>query len=170
MPHLLDFLEGNGTMLNKHYTVLISHTAGGILASLTGLNPDRMGATVTNSYDYYNPATGKATFTSAFKYWTAPVAGGVDDLPNMVNADTGTPKNTPAPWVSYTRAGCDVGNVSVANTVLENNNAVLTPATTLTVAAAAGATSVLTGAANGHEEQLIWQGQDLLERAAALAS
>ena len=28
---------------------------------------------------------------------------------------------SPAPWVSYTRDGCDVGNVSVANTVLENN-------------------------------------------------
>src|SRR5262249_5536482 len=41
-------------------------------------------------------------------------------LPNMVNGDTGTARTTPAPWVSYTRAGCDVGNVSVANTVLEN--------------------------------------------------
>jgi hypothetical protein len=39
----------------------------------------------------------------------------------MVNGDSGQAKNTPAPWVSYTRAGCDVGNVSVANTVLENN-------------------------------------------------
>jgi hypothetical protein len=27
MPHLLNFLKGNGTVLNKHYTVLISHTA-----------------------------------------------------------------------------------------------------------------------------------------------
>jgi hypothetical protein len=27
---------------------------------------------------------------------------------------------TPAPWVPFTRAGCDVGNVSTANTVLEN--------------------------------------------------
>ena len=150
MPHLLSFLEGNGTMLDKHYTILISHTGGGILSSLTGLYPDRMGTTVSNSYDYYNPATGKATFTSAFKYWTAPVAGGVDNLPNMVNGDSGTPKNTPAPWVSYTRAGCDVGNVSVANTVLENNGAVITPATTLTAAAAAGATSITVASANGY--------------------
>jgi len=142
MPHLLNFLKNNGTVSNKHYTVLISHTAGGILSSLTGLYPDRMGATVTNSYDYYNPATGKATFTSAFKYWTAPVAGGIDDLPNMVNGDSGTPKMAPAPWVSYTRAGCDVGNVSVANTVLENNSAILTPPTTLAAAAAAGATNI----------------------------
>jgi hypothetical protein len=141
MPHLLNFLRDNGTVLNKHYTVLISHTAGGILSSLTGLYPDRMGTTVTNSYDYYQP-NGKATFTSAFKYWTAPVAGGVDNTPNMVNGDSGQPKNTPAPWVSYTRAGCDVGNVSVANTVLENNNAVISNATTLAAPAPAGASNI----------------------------
>lgn len=120
MPHLYDFLKGNGTLLNKHYTVLISHTAGGITASLTGLYPDRMGITVSNSYDYYNPSTGIPTYTSGFKYWTAPVAAPVDPRPNMIT--TGG-KNTPAPWVTYTRAGCDVGNVSVANTVLENATA-----------------------------------------------
>ena len=120
MPHLLNFLEGNGTVLNKHYTILISHTAGGILSSLTGLYPDRMGITVSNSYDYYPPSQ-VPTFTSAFKYWTAPAAT-ADSLPNMVNGDSGAPKTAPAPWVSYTRAGCDVGNVSVANTVLENNS------------------------------------------------
>jgi hypothetical protein len=119
MPHLLNFLKDNGTVLNKHYTVLISHTAGGILSSLTGLYPDRMGTTVSNSYDYYR-ADGTPTFTSAFKYWTAPVSSPADNLPNMVNGDSATAKTTPAPWVSYTRAGCDVGNVSVANTVLEN--------------------------------------------------
>jgi hypothetical protein len=118
MPNLLNFLRNQGTVLNKHYTILISHTAGGILSSLTGLNPDRIGITVSNSYDYYNTATpALPTFTSAFKYWTSPVLA-TDTLPNMIT-DGG--KNTPAPWVSYTRAGCDVGNVSVANTVLENN-------------------------------------------------
>ncbi|TMM13471.1 MAG: hypothetical protein E6F98_06090 [Actinobacteria bacterium] len=117
MPNLLNFLENNGTVLNKQYTILISHTAGGITSSLTGLYPDRMGITVSNSYDYYH-SSGIPTFTSAFKYWTAPVASD-DTLPNMVT--TGS-KNTPAPWVSYTRDGCDVGNVSVANTVLENNS------------------------------------------------
>ena len=119
MPHLLNFLKDNGTVLNKHYTILISHTAGGILSSLTGLYPDRMGATVSNSYDYYR-ADGTPTFSSSFKYWTAPVSSPADSLPNMVNGDSGSPKTAPAPWVSYTRAGCDVGNVSVANTVLEN--------------------------------------------------
>jgi arylsulfatase A-like enzyme len=120
MPHLYNFLKGNGTLLDKHYTVLISHTAGGITSSLTGLYPDRMGITESNSYDYYDTSTGIPTFTSAFKYWTAPVSSPVDTHPNMIT--TGG-KNTPAPWVTYTRAGCDVGNVSVANTVLENATA-----------------------------------------------
>lgn len=120
MPHLYNFLKGNGTLLNKQYTVLISHTAGGITSSLTGLYPDRMGINVSNAYNYYDPSTGVSTYTSAFKYWTAPVDASVDNLPNMIT--TGG-KNTPAPWVTYTRAGCDVGNVSAANTVLENAKA-----------------------------------------------
>src|SRR5689334_520331 len=90
MPHLLNFLKGNGTVLNKQYTILISHTAGGILSSLTGLYPDRQGVTVSNSYDYYHPS-GVPTFTSGFKYWTSPVST-TDTLPNMVNGDSGTPK------------------------------------------------------------------------------
>src|SRR5215471_17890387 len=150
MPNLYNFLKNDGTLLNKHYTVLISHTTGGITSSLTGLYPDRMGITVSNSYDYYQP-NGKATFTSAFKYWTAPVAGGVDNLPNMVNGDSGMPKNTPAPWVTYTRAGCDVGNVPVANTVLENNNAVTISGgpTPLTAIAPAGTNVLSVASASG---------------------
>jgi hypothetical protein len=38
----------------------------------------------------------------------------------MVTGDSGIPKNTPAPWVPYTRAGCDYGAVALANVVLEN--------------------------------------------------
>src|SRR5712691_12829696 len=79
MPNLLNFLESNGTVLNKQYTILISHTAGGILSSLTGLYPDRQGVTVSNSYDYYRP-DGTPTFTSAFKYWNAPVNSPNDTL------------------------------------------------------------------------------------------
>jgi hypothetical protein len=149
MPNLLNFLESNGTMLNKQYTILISHTAGGILSSLTGLYPDRMGVTVSNSYDYYQ-ANGVPTFTSAFKYWTAPVAAPADTLPNMVNGDSGTAQTAPAPWVTYTRDGCDVGNASVANTVLENNNAVLTPKNTLAAAAAAGDTNIKVASVSGY--------------------
>jgi hypothetical protein len=118
MPHLLDFLTSNGTLFTNDHTILISHTAGGILSSLTGLYPDRNGQTVSNSYDFYRE-NGTPTFTTSFKYWTAPVDGADDSKPNMI-ADTG--KNTPAPWVPFTRAGCDVGGVATANMELENNS------------------------------------------------
>src|SRR6476646_7363898 len=39
MPNLLNFLKSNGTVLANDHTILISHTAGGILTSLTGLYP-----------------------------------------------------------------------------------------------------------------------------------
>jgi hypothetical protein len=118
MPHLLNFLTSNGTLFTNDHTVLISHTAGGILSSLTGLYPDRQGQTVSNSYDYY-PASKIPNFTSSFKYWTDPVAA-LDSLPNMI---TDGQKNTPAPWVPYTRAGCDFGGVATANIELESNSA-----------------------------------------------
>jgi hypothetical protein len=118
MPHLLDFLQKNGTLFTNDHTILISHTAGGILSSLTGLYPDRQGQTVSNSYDYF-PASKKPAFTSSFKYWTNPVDPVADTLPNMIT-DTG--KTTPAPWVPFTRAGCDVGGVGTANIELENNS------------------------------------------------
>ncbi|HEY7691925.1 MAG TPA: hypothetical protein VH816_06240 [Gaiellaceae bacterium] len=117
MPHLLGFLESNGTLFTNDHTILISHTAGGILSSLTGLYPDRNGVTVSNSYGYFTPA-GTPAFTAAFKYWTSPVDGADDSKPNMIT-DTG--KTTPAPWVPFTRAGCDVGGVGTANIELENN-------------------------------------------------
>src|ERR671935_279565 len=97
--------------------LLGSHTAGGILSSLTGLYPDRNGQTVSNSYDYYQN-NGIPTFTSSFKYWTDTVDGSDDSLPNMVG-DGG--QTAPAPWVTYTHAGCNVGGVSAANIELENN-------------------------------------------------
>ncbi len=122
MPHLLSFLKSNGTLFTNDHTILISHTAGGILSSLTGLYPDRTGQTVTNSYDYY-PASKIPTFTSSFKYWTSPVDPVNDTLPNMI---TDGQKNTPAPWVPFTRAGCDVGGVGTANIELENNSTAAT--------------------------------------------
>jgi hypothetical protein len=118
MPHLLSFLESNGTLFTNDHTILISHTAGGILSSLTGLYPDRQGQTVSNSYDFYRN-TGVPTFSSSFKYWTSPVDGTDDSTPNMIT-DTG--KTTPAPWVPFTRAGCDFGGVGTANLELENNS------------------------------------------------
>src|SRR5438034_11380724 len=119
MPHLLNFLTSNGTLMTNDHTILISHTAGGILSSLTGLYPDRQGQTVSNSYFYYSP-TGTPRFSTSFKYWTDLVddsTGTRDSLPNMVFDGH---KNTPAPWVPFTRAGCDFGGVSTANIELEN--------------------------------------------------
>jgi hypothetical protein len=123
MPHLLNFIRGNGTLMTNHHTVLISHTANGILTSFTGLYPDRHGQAVSNSYRYFK-TDGSTAFSTSFKYWTDLVDDtGIppaDPLPNMVNGDSGTPKTTPAPWVPYRRAGCDFGAVASANIVLEN--------------------------------------------------
>ncbi len=118
MPHLLSFLKQNGTLFTNDHTILISHTAGGILSSLTGLYPDRNGQTVSNSYDYFDAAK-NPHFTGSFKYWTNPVDPTNDPLPNMI---TDGQKTTPAPWVPFTRAGCDVGGVGTANIELENNS------------------------------------------------
>jgi hypothetical protein len=126
MPHLLNFIENNGTMLTNDHTVLISHTATGILTSLTGVYPDRMGQPVSNSFRYFTPSGATRTGVS-FAYWTAPLfdpagppfppAGQTDLTPEMINEHG---KIAPAPWVPYTRAGCDVGAVATANTILEN--------------------------------------------------
>src|SRR5262249_15697866 len=126
MPNLLNFIRGNGTLLTNDHTVLISHTANGILTNLTGVYPDRHGQAVANSYRYFRIPTGTTASSSSFKYWTDLVDDTgpppADPLPNMVTPDplSGLPKNTPAPWVPYTRAGCDFGAVALANVVLEN--------------------------------------------------
>ena len=69
MPNLLNFLKGNGTLLTNDHTILISHTAGGILSSLTGLYPDRTGRPSRTATTTTAP-TATPTFTSSFKYWT----------------------------------------------------------------------------------------------------
>jgi hypothetical protein len=115
MPHLLNFMRGQGTLLSNDHTVLIAHTAGGILSTLTGVYPDRTGIAVSNSYRTFNP-DGSSSFASAFGYWTDPVSAS-DSAFNMVTPDG---HNAPAPWVPFTRAGCNFGSVSTANTILEN--------------------------------------------------
>jgi len=122
MPHLLNFIKRNGTLLANDHTVLISHTATGILTSLTGVYPDRMGQPVSNSYKYFTP-TGAVRTGVSFAYWTAPqfdpAPGATDFTPEMIN-ELG--KIAPAPWAPFTRAGCDFGAVATANTILENTS------------------------------------------------
>jgi hypothetical protein len=126
MPHLLNFIKSNGTMMANDHTVLISHTATGILTSLTGVYPDRMGQPVSNSFRYFTPSGASRTGVS-FAYWTAPLydpagppfppPGQTDFTPTMIDENG---KVAPAPWVPFTRGGCDFGAVATANTILEN--------------------------------------------------
>jgi hypothetical protein len=134
MPNLLHFFEDNGTFLSNSHTPLIAHTADDILTTLTGLYGDRQGMPISNSYRYFNP-NGTTDSAGSFAYWTDPVfdtaANPSDTNPSMVYSPVppATAKSpiapdttTPAPWVPYTRAGCDVGGVSTANIELENNS------------------------------------------------
>lgn len=135
MPHLLQFIEQNGTLLSNNHTPLIAHTADDSLTTYTGLYGDRHGMPISNSYQAYN-ADGTTDPAGSFAYWTDPVFDtastpnvGHDTNPSMVYAPappaTANPTlppavTTPAPWVPFTRAGCNVGDVSTANMVLEN--------------------------------------------------
>ncbi len=114
MPNLLNFIENNGTMVSHNFTPLISHTANDIVTTLTGLYPDQQGLTVANSYGFFRP-NGTDGFTSAFQYWTDKIGDGT------FNNVTASGTNTPAPWVPFTRAGCNVGGISTANIEMENN-------------------------------------------------
>jgi len=121
MPHLLNFLTDNGALLSNHHTPLIAHTATDILTSLTGVYGDRHGQPVSNSYRYFNP-DGTSNGASSFAYWTDPVAAfgsapATDTTPTMIAPNGGI---APAPWVPFTRAGCNVGGVATANIELEN--------------------------------------------------
>jgi hypothetical protein len=124
MPHLLNFIKSNGILLTNHHTPLISHTATDILTTLTGVYGDRHGVPVSNSFRYFLP-TGTSNTGVSFAYWTDPLfdpslpASPTDTAYNMLTPDG---HNAPAPWVPYTRAGCNFGAVSTANIVLENNS------------------------------------------------
>jgi len=135
MPNLLQFIENNGTMLSNNHTPLIAHTANDILTTFSGLYGDRHGMPISNGYNTYNP-DGTTDPAGSFAYWTDPVfdeasppTAGHDVNPGMVYSGsppaTTTPAPapntiTPAPWVPFTRAGCDVGDVATANQELEN--------------------------------------------------
>ena len=115
MPHLLNFLQENGTVSGNHFTPLISHTAQDIVTTLTGTYGNRFGYTVANSYGFFRP-DGSVGFQSSFLYWTSPSA---DGNVQMINENG---KIAPAPWVPFTRAGCDVAGFSTANIEFENVN------------------------------------------------
>jgi hypothetical protein len=141
MPNLLNFFENNGTFLSNNHTPLIAHTADDILTTFTGLYGDRHGMPISNGYRAYNADGPNGSFNTtdpagSFAYWTDPVfdtasppSAGHDTNPGMVFAPvppatsphTVAPDTiTPAPWVPFTRSGCDVGQVASANTILEN--------------------------------------------------
>ncbi|HEY5989906.1 MAG TPA: hypothetical protein VIV12_26510, partial [Streptosporangiaceae bacterium] len=135
IPSLLNFIEHNGTLASNTHTPLIAHTANDILTTQTGLYGDRQGMPISNGYRTFNP-DGSTDPAGSFAYWTDPVfdtapvpTTGHDTSPSMVysavppaTANPAPAPNTitPAPWVPFTRAGCDVGEVAAANTVLEN--------------------------------------------------
>jgi hypothetical protein len=59
-------------------------------------------------------------FPSSFFYWTDAVQDITPATSDPLFALlTETGQNVPAPWVPFTRAGCDVGAFSTANIVLE---------------------------------------------------
>jgi hypothetical protein len=90
---------------------------------------------ISNSYRTFNP-DGTTDPAGSFAYWTDPVfdtaatpSPGHDTNPSMVYSPVppATAQHppapdtiTPAPWVPFTRAGCDVGGTATANTILEN--------------------------------------------------
>jgi hypothetical protein len=123
MPALLSFMEANGTVLTKDHTPVIAHTADDLVTSLTGVYGNDHGQPEANTYNYYRP-NGTTDTAGSFAYWTdsvdsysTPSGLGPDHTPNMINS---AGVMAPAPWVPYTRAGCNVGDVAMANTELEN--------------------------------------------------
>jgi hypothetical protein len=112
IPNLLNFLEDEGTLLTNHHTPLISHTSVDIITSLTGVYGEKFGFAVGNSFAYF--VGGAPKFASSFTYWTDKLADGTYQMIDQQG------KNAPAPWVPFTRAGCDVGAFSIANIEFEN--------------------------------------------------
>jgi len=124
MPNLLNFITGNGTLIAREHTPLIAHTADDIVTSETGLYGSAQGVPIANEYNYYTPS-GSTDTAGSFAYWTDPIV----DYNTTTSAPAGDSdytlvtaqgKNAPAPWVPYTRAGCDFGSVAAADTELEN--------------------------------------------------
>jgi hypothetical protein len=125
MPNLLRFITGQGTLITHEHTPLIAHTADDIVTSESGLYGSDQGVPIANEYNYYTPR-GTSDEAGSFAYWTDPIVDYFtgpaskpvgDAAPTLIGANG---KNAPAPWVSYTRAGCNFGTVAGADTELEN--------------------------------------------------
>jgi hypothetical protein len=139
VPALYDFMKDNGSLLSNDHTVLISHTADGILSTETGMYPDNFGGGVSNSFPYLDPnqhstrasssVVPGTNSTSLFKYWSDPTSAD-DPLFTLIHqpASAASPEgvNTPAPWVGFTRAGCDFAGLGAADMELENDTSDLT--------------------------------------------
>jgi hypothetical protein len=135
VPNLLHFLEDNGTFLSNSHTPLIAHTGDDLLTTATGLYGDRHGDGIANDYQTYN-ADGTTDPATVFTYWNDAIDdtastpnAGHDTNPNLVyspvppataNPPVKPDTVAPAPWVPFTRAGCDVGEIATVNQELEN--------------------------------------------------
>jgi hypothetical protein len=134
IPALLHFMKDNGSLLSNDHTILISHTSDGILSTETGLYPNNFGGGVGNSFPYLDPKQTSTRASSSvvpgtnthslFTYWTDPTSTD-DPLLTLIHqpATAASPEgiNTPAPWVGFTRAGCDFAGIGAADMELEND-------------------------------------------------
>lgn len=124
-----------GTILGNDHTPLISHTSVDFTSAYTGQYGDMNGiATTQNNIAAYNGTAYSAPSTlsvgsnsnGGFGFWTDPLnipAG--NTTPQYVTKNSSSAAvNAPAPWVPFTRAGCDVGSVAATTMVLENQNSV----------------------------------------------
>src|SRR5262249_50627196 len=112
MPNLLNFIEGNGTMLSNNHTPLIAHTGPDILTTLTGLYGDRHGIPGgNNAYRTFNP-DGTTDPAGALAHSTDPVLGPGDPAESrprhdpadgLLAAAAGPP--VPAPGAGYDHPG-----------------------------------------------------------------
>ena len=104
LPHLLHFLENNGTVLTNHHSDSHAQPVANALTAVTGLYPERFAP----------------TFASTSGYWTSPLQEKPASPHQGSAPNTSQTKFAPAPWVPFTRAGCNVGAVAIPKMTLEN--------------------------------------------------
>ena len=107
MPHLLNFIRGNGTMMaNDHTDADLAHRGRHpVVADRRLPGPPRPDASATATCAPARPAPSRSRARSA----TGPTTAAAHTSPTW---SAPTAPTSPAPWVAYTRAGCDVGAVA----------------------------------------------------------